>query len=187
MWQIQNHIWPCNLGLEERNPCVMCRNTYLISPFPQHMFQATQYIGEICRYLLAQPHKPTDRGHRIRVAYGNGLRPQIWKQFMSRFNIERIGEFYGATEGNANISECWQCICSLCSTFAQTFTLSKDLYTQCQQVQLCIINCHLTTMCCFSQHRQHSRSSGLHHTASSFPLPCHLDQGGWGYRGTHQG
>jgi hypothetical protein len=25
---------------------------------------------------------------------------------MARFNIERIGEFYGATEGNANISEC---------------------------------------------------------------------------------
>lgn len=67
--------------------------------------QVAQYIGEICRYLLAQPHKPQDRGHRVRVAYGNGLRPQIWKEFMKRFNIERIGEFYGATEGNANISQ----------------------------------------------------------------------------------
>jgi len=62
-----------------------------------------QYIGEICRYLLAQPNKPTDKQHRVRFAYGNGLRPQIWEEFMSRYGIERIGEFYGATEGNANI------------------------------------------------------------------------------------
>lgn len=64
-----------------------------------------QYIGEICRYLLAQPRKPEDRQHRVRVAFGNGLRPQIWRDFQTRFNIERIGEFYGATEGNANISK----------------------------------------------------------------------------------
>lgn len=34
------------------------------------------------------------------LAYGNGLRPQIWQEFQSRFGISRIGEFYGATEGN---------------------------------------------------------------------------------------
>lgn len=67
--------------------------------------QVTQYIGEMCRYLLAQPEKDVDRQHRVRVAFGNGLRPQIWEKFCSRFNIERIGEFYGATEGNANISK----------------------------------------------------------------------------------
>lgn len=69
------------------------------------VFQVAQYIGEICRYLLAQPPKPSDRGHRVRVAFGNGLRPQIWEEFKTRFNIERIGELYGATEGNANISK----------------------------------------------------------------------------------
>ena len=37
--------------------------------------------------------------------FGNGLRPQIWNEFKERFGIERIGEFYGATEGNANIRE----------------------------------------------------------------------------------
>lgn len=62
-----------------------------------------QYIGEICRYLLAQPERPVERQHRVRMAFGNGLRPQIWGEFMKRFNIKRIGEFYGATEGNANI------------------------------------------------------------------------------------
>lgn len=37
--------------------------------------------------------------------YGNGLRPQIWEEFVKRFNIPQIAEFYGATEGNANISQ----------------------------------------------------------------------------------
>jgi len=35
--------------------------------------------------------------------FGNGLRPQIWEEFVKRFNIPKIAEFYGATEGNANI------------------------------------------------------------------------------------
>lgn len=74
------------------------------------MVQATQYIGEIARYLLAQPAKPTDTQHRIRLAYGNGLRPQIWEQFMKRFNIAVIGEFYGSTEGNTHMSELMFCL-----------------------------------------------------------------------------
>ncbi|CAH8682298.1 unnamed protein product [Schistosoma rodhaini] len=63
-----------------------------------------QYIGEICRYLLCQPVRPTDKQHHVRVAFGNGLRPQIWKAFQERFNVKQIGEFYGATESNANIA-----------------------------------------------------------------------------------
>ena len=35
--------------------------------------------------------------------FGNGLRPQIWDIFEKRFNIQRIGEFYGATEGNSSV------------------------------------------------------------------------------------
>jgi len=69
------------------------------------VIQVGQYIGEICRYLLAQPLRPSDRQHRIRVMFGNGLRPQIWNEFKERFGIERIGEFYGATEGNANMGK----------------------------------------------------------------------------------
>ncbi|MDT5226993.1 MAG: fatty-acyl-CoA synthase [Mycobacterium sp.] len=58
------------------------------------------YIGEICRYLLNQPAKPTDRAHKVRLIAGNGLRPEIWDEFTSRFNIERVCEFYAASEGN---------------------------------------------------------------------------------------
>jgi fatty-acyl-CoA synthase len=58
------------------------------------------YIGELCRYLLNQPEKPTDRQHKVRVIAGNGLRPEIWDQFTSRFGIKRVAEFYAASEGN---------------------------------------------------------------------------------------
>ena len=58
------------------------------------------YIGEVCRYLLNQPAKDTDRAHRIRVIIGNGLRPEIWEEFTGRFGIGRVAEFYGASEGN---------------------------------------------------------------------------------------
>lgn len=61
------------------------------------------YIGETCRYLLAQPKGPFDQAHKVRAATGNGLRKSIWEEFQKRFNIGLIGEFYGATEGNANM------------------------------------------------------------------------------------
>ena len=50
-----------------------------------------------------QPSSRNDKGHRVRLVFGNGLRPHIWDEFKTRFNIAQIGEFYGATEGNANI------------------------------------------------------------------------------------
>lgn len=57
-----------------------------------------QYVGEICRYLLHAPHSKYESMHSVKVAYGNGLRPDIWQKFRKRFNIETIGEFYAATE-----------------------------------------------------------------------------------------
>jgi fatty-acyl-CoA synthase len=62
-----------------------------------------QYIGELCRYLAHAPPNPNETRHRIRLACGNGLRPDLWDEFKSRFRIPGILEFYGATEGNVNI------------------------------------------------------------------------------------
>src|SRR5262249_30024366 len=42
----------------------------------------------------------TDCKHKVRVIVGNGLRPAIWDQFTNRFCIERVCEFYAASEGN---------------------------------------------------------------------------------------
>ncbi len=59
-----------------------------------------QYIGEVCRYLLAQPPSELERAHRVRFCVGNGLRPDIWEAFQERFAIPSVTEFYGATESN---------------------------------------------------------------------------------------
>lgn len=61
-----------------------------------------QYVGETCRYLLAAPPSPLDIQNNVRVAFGNGLRPDIWNKFKERFGIETICEFYAATEGTAS-------------------------------------------------------------------------------------
>ncbi|KAF9950569.1 hypothetical protein BGZ72_007791 [Mortierella alpina] len=58
-----------------------------------------QYIGEICRYLLNAPPSPLDKTHTIRMAHGNGMRPDVWNRFRDRFGIPLIGEWYASTEG----------------------------------------------------------------------------------------
>lgn len=62
---------------------------------------AFTYIGEVCRYLMDTPEKPDDNKNPMVKISGNGLRPDIWMEFKKRFGIERVGEFYGASEGNA--------------------------------------------------------------------------------------
>jgi fatty-acyl-CoA synthase len=62
-----------------------------------------QYIGELCRYLTNAPPHPLETRHRLRLACGNGLRPDVWERFKSRFAIPQILEFYAATEGNLSL------------------------------------------------------------------------------------
>ena len=62
-----------------------------------------QYIGELCRYLLNTPPHEHERDHTLKIAIGNGLRPEIWPRFQARFRIPHIMEFYGATEGNVGM------------------------------------------------------------------------------------
>jgi fatty-acyl-CoA synthase len=62
-----------------------------------------QYIGELCRYLLKAPPSELERGHRLRLACGNGLRGDIWEAFQARFGFPQILEFYAATEGNFSL------------------------------------------------------------------------------------
>ncbi len=68
-----------------------------------HRCTLFQYIGELCRYLVEAPPHPRERDHRLRLACGNGLRPEVWPRFQARFAIPRILEFYAATEGNVNL------------------------------------------------------------------------------------
>ncbi|XP_060577324.1 long-chain fatty acid transport protein 2-like [Ruditapes philippinarum] len=65
----------------------------------KHNVTVIQYIGELCRYLLSVPESKLDGHHKVRVAFGNGLRADIWERFKRRYNIPYIYEFFGATEG----------------------------------------------------------------------------------------
>jgi acyl-CoA synthetase (AMP-forming)/AMP-acid ligase II len=67
-----------------------------------------QYVGETCRYLLNAPPQldlttgeNLDKANSVRMAFGNGLRPDVWNGFKERFGIETIVEFYSATEGSS--------------------------------------------------------------------------------------
>lgn len=59
-----------------------------------------QYIGELCRYLCNQPKVEGEREHKVVMAVGNGLQPDVWREFHRRFGPIRMCELYGSTEGN---------------------------------------------------------------------------------------
>nr|WP_262422266.1 AMP-binding protein [Brevundimonas denitrificans] len=61
------------------------------------------YIGELCRYLVNCPPNEMEQAHTLRLAFGNGLRPDVWPEFKDRFAIPQILEFYGSTEGNVSL------------------------------------------------------------------------------------
>jgi fatty-acyl-CoA synthase len=61
------------------------------------------YIGELCRYLVNHEPDPDETRHKLRLAFGNGLRPDIWPVMKQRFRIPDILEFYGSTEGNVSL------------------------------------------------------------------------------------
>ena len=65
-----------------------------------------QYIGELCRYLVNAPHQDVETEHSLRIACGNGLRPEVWEPFQKRFKIPRILEYYASTEGNFSLYNC---------------------------------------------------------------------------------
>jgi acyl-CoA synthetase (AMP-forming)/AMP-acid ligase II len=58
-----------------------------------------QYVGELCRYLVNAPPSPDDKNHNVQMAWGNGMRPDVWKVFRERFGIPIINELYAATDG----------------------------------------------------------------------------------------
>ncbi|CAI6335643.1 unnamed protein product [Periconia digitata] len=62
-----------------------------------------QYVGETCRYLLTAPPSPLDKDHHVQKIFGNGLRPDVWQAFQTRFAIPEVCEFYSATEAPAGL------------------------------------------------------------------------------------
>jgi fatty-acyl-CoA synthase len=98
----------CGVGAALLNGgTVVLRRRFSVSHFwddiADHDCTMFVYIGELCRYLINAPPHPKERAHRIRLAFGNGLRPDVWEEFQKRFAIGDILEFYGSTEGNVSM------------------------------------------------------------------------------------
>ncbi|XP_068191721.1 long-chain fatty acid transport protein 6 [Antennarius striatus] len=66
----------------------------------QHNVTVFQYIGELCRYLCNQPQTDKEKVHKVRMGVGNGLRSDVWREFLNRFGNIKMCEVYGSTEGN---------------------------------------------------------------------------------------
>lgn len=71
------------------------------------------YIGELCRYLLNTPEGTDDHINPLSKMVGNGLRPDVWMTFKQRFGVERIAEFYGASEGNVVFANIFNKDCTI--------------------------------------------------------------------------
>ena len=63
---------------------------------------ATQihFLGGILQMLLAQPPRADDCDHPVRVAWGGGAPPDVWRAFEERFGVE-VRESYGMTEASS--------------------------------------------------------------------------------------
>ncbi len=89
---------------------VVLRERFSAREFWQDLVQERctlfQYIGELCRYLLASPPQAQETRHALRLCCGNGLRAEVWEQFQSRFRIPQILEYYAATEGSFSLYNC---------------------------------------------------------------------------------
>ena len=85
------------------------------------------YIDELCRYLMNQPPHPHENNHGIKMIGGNGLRPDIWKEFKKRFGIPQIKEFYAATEGNLAFSNVMNLDCTIGICFTPHAVVKYDV------------------------------------------------------------
>ncbi|WP_445221398.1 ATP-dependent acyl-CoA ligase [Bradyrhizobium sp. Pa8] len=56
-------------------------------------------LGAMASMLLAQPKNANDSAHRLRVALGGGVPPQIHSPFLQRFGVPLV-DGYGSTETN---------------------------------------------------------------------------------------
>ena len=59
-----------------------------------------QNSESVCFYVYVQMQRENDKEHKVRLAIGNGVRAEIWREFVSRFGNIQIKEFYASTEGN---------------------------------------------------------------------------------------
>ncbi len=65
----------------------------------QHEANVGYLLGAMAAILLAQPERPEDREHKLRVALGGGVPARFHDVFLKRFNVPLL-DGYGSTETN---------------------------------------------------------------------------------------
>lgn len=85
------------------------------------------YIGEICRYLFNRAPSPEERNHKDYKMCGNGLRPEIWKEFKERFGIREVYEHYSMTEMNVMFCNYFNLDCTVGFNFAPYSIVKYDI------------------------------------------------------------
>jgi crotonobetaine/carnitine-CoA ligase len=61
------------------------------------------HLGGILQILLSRPSHALEREHQVRVSWGAGMTPHIWKEAESRFGLV-VHECYGMTEMSSFIT-----------------------------------------------------------------------------------
>ena len=87
------------------------------------------YVGELCRYLDNTPAQAHDHDSPLVTMMGNGLRPDVWPRFKTRFGIKRITEFYGASEGNVAFANLLNKDCTIGMTSSRIALVRYDVDT----------------------------------------------------------
>ncbi|XP_029951274.1 very long-chain acyl-CoA synthetase-like [Salarias fasciatus] len=92
------------MGAMERGMTVILKRRFSASQFwddcRKYNVTVVQYIGETLHFLCNTPKKDNEKNHKVRLAIGNGLRSDVWSEFLNRFGDIKVREIYGATEGN---------------------------------------------------------------------------------------
>eukprot|EP00063_Salmo_salar_P066683 XP_014041518.1 PREDICTED: very long-chain acyl-CoA synthetase-like [Salmo salar] len=95
------------IGSIETGSTIILRRKFSASQFwdecRKYNVTVVQYIGEVLRYLCNTPKRDNDREHNVRLAIGNGVRAEIWREFLNRFGNIYVREFYASTEGNVGL------------------------------------------------------------------------------------
>ena len=81
----------CTLALVPR-----FRASTFWSEVVQSRATVVQYLGETCRFLLATPRHCDEARHSLRLAFGNGLRPDVWAPFQVRCLCTALGAVFHA-------------------------------------------------------------------------------------------
>ncbi len=93
--------WPACFA---RGSAIAIRRRFSASEFLDDVrrFNASTfcYVGEVCRYLMRVPGRADDADSPLRTIIGNGLRPDVWRAFKKRYDIDSVFEIYGGAESN---------------------------------------------------------------------------------------